>query len=93
MKRIAIFNAIVLTVFCGLWYWGFYFSEHWMRVIDTGAPWTWLVSLCIISYVSPLLPIRKHSQLVWKSLAGPVSAVPVFWLWIEFCNIKFDPFY
>ena len=26
------YNAIVLGIFCGFWYLGFYISEYWMRI-------------------------------------------------------------
>jgi hypothetical protein len=86
-------NAIVLAVFCGIWYLGFYMSEYWMHIIDLGAPWSWFGLLVGASYMFSLLPLRKHSKAVAKSFVGPVITAPAFWLWIQFCAFKFDPFF
>ena len=88
-----LYNAITLTVFCGLWYSGFYVSEYWMRIIDLGAPWSWLTALFLVSYIASLLPLRKQSQIIWKPFAGPMVTLPLFYIWIKFCDIMFDPFY
>ena len=93
MKRMLLYNAIILAIFCGLWYGGFYISERWMHIIDLGAPWSWLAPLIALSYGVSFLPLRKHSQAVAKALVGPVITASAFWLWVLFCAIKFDPFY
>ena len=93
MRRLFLYNAIILAVFCGAWYGGFYISEYWMHVIDIGAPWSWFAALFTISYLVSLLPLRRQPKIVAKSFIGPLITAPPFWLLIEFCNIKFDPFY
>lgn len=93
MKRVFLYNAIVLAVFCGVWYWGFYMSEHWMHIIDLGMPWSWLGALCAFSYAASYLPLRQHSKAVVKSFIGPAVIAPAFGLWVAFCAIKFDPFW
>ena len=86
-------NAIVLAVFCGLWYWGYFLSERWMLIIYKGGPWSWFVPLFVASYIATLLPLRRHSKMMFTSLLGPVITAPVFYLWVVFCFIKFDPFF
>src|SRR5215469_2195817 len=93
MKRLFLYNAIVLAAFCGVWYWGFYMSERWMDIIDIGTPWSWLGTLLVISYAVSFLPLRKHSKAVAKSFLGPVIAVPALYLWMLFCAMKFDPYF
>ena len=89
---VLIFNVVVLIIFCGLWYWGFYFSEHWMHIIDFGAPWSWLGALFAVSYAASLFSLRKHSKAIAKSLFGPVITLPALWAWVLFCALLFDPF-
>lgn len=89
---VLIFNVIVLFIFCGLWYWGFYFSEYWMHIIDLGGPWSWLGSLFVVSYAVSFLPLRKHSKAIAKSFFGPVITLPALWSWVLFCALLFDPF-
>ena len=89
---VLILNILVLFVFSGLWYLGFYFSPHWMRIIDWGAPWSWLGSLFAASYAASFLPLRKHSKAIAKSLVGPVITLPALWAWVLFCELLFDPF-
>ena len=89
---VLIINVTVLSVFCGLWYWGFYFSEHWMHLIDLGAPWSWLGALFATSYAVSFFPLRKHSKAIARSFIGPVITVPALWSWILFCALIFDPF-
>ena len=91
--RLLLYNAIVLAIFCGIWYLGFYMSEYWMRIIDLGAPWSWFSVLFVVSYMVSFLPLRKHSKAVAKSFVGPVITAPAFGLWIVFCTLKFDPFW
>ena len=91
--RFLSYNAVVLSLFCGLWYAGFYFSEFWMHVIDLGAPWSWLAALTIASLAVSFWPMRKDSNAAIKSLIGPLVVSPAFWLWTIFCAIKFDPFW
>jgi len=91
--RIALYNAVILAFFCGAWYSGFYLSEHWMHIIDVGAPWSWLGAVIAASYVVSFLPLREHSKAAVKSFIGPVFTAPAFWLWVQFCAIRFDPFY
>ena len=86
-------NVLVLSVFCGVWYWGFYMSKYWMRIIDVGAPWSWFAALFVVSYVVSFLPLRLNSKAVAKSLVGPMITAPAFGLWVVFCAIKFDPFF
>lgn|GEM_PF-5207989 len=86
-------NFAVVTIFCGLWFGGFFVSEHWMRIIDIGAPWSWLAALFFSSYIASLSRLRKHPKMIFTSLIGPVVTVPVFCLWLVFCAIKFDPFF
>jgi hypothetical protein len=93
MKRLLLYNAIVLVMFCGAWYGGFYISEYWMHIIDWGAPLSWLGTLCAVSYIVSFLPLRKHSNAVAESFIGPTIVVPAFWLWVVYCTIKFDPFF
>jgi ABC-type multidrug transport system permease subunit len=93
MKRLLLYNTIILAIFCGLWYSGFYISERWMHIIDLGAPWSWLATLFAISYGVSFLSLRERSQAVAMSFVGPVITAPAFWLWVMFCAIKFDPFY
>jgi hypothetical protein len=91
--RVLIYNAIVLTIFCGLWYLGYYLSEHWMHIIDLGAPWSWLVALLAASFAVSLWALRKQPKPTAKSLVGPAITAPAFWLWVLYCAIKFDPFW
>ena len=91
--RVLIYNIIVLTVFCGLWYLGYYLTEHWMHIIDLGAPWSWLGALMATSFAVSFWPLRKHPRPAAKSLVGPAISAPAFWLWILFCTFKFDPFW
>jgi lipopolysaccharide export LptBFGC system permease protein LptF len=84
---------MVFLVFCGLWYGGFYVSEFWIRIIDMGAPWSWLVALVVASFTLSFRPLRKDSRAVAKSLIGPLVVGPAFWLWIDFCSFLFDPCY
>jgi hypothetical protein len=93
MKRLLFYNAIILAIFCGLWYLGFYMSERWMHIIDLGAPWSWLAALFALSYGVSFLPLRQQSNAVAKSFIGPVITAPAFGLWVVFCTIKFDPFW
>ena len=93
MKRLLLYNAIILAIFCGLWYWGFYMSERWMHIIDLGAPWSWFGALSALSYGVSFLPLRKHSQAAVNSLIGPLITTPAFGLWIVICGFKFDPFF
>ena len=86
-------NAIVLTIFLGVWYWGYSMSERWMRIIDTGAPWSWFIALFVGSYIASMLSLHKIPKMIFKSLLGPMITVPVFCLWIIFCEFWFDPFY
>jgi hypothetical protein len=92
VASVLILNAIVLIIFCGLWYWGYYFSEHWMHIIDLGAPWSWLGALFAVSYATSFLPLRKHSKAIAKSFVGPLITLPAMWAWILFCALLFDPF-
>jgi hypothetical protein len=85
-------NIGFLVVFCCLWYSGFYFSQRWMRIIDLGAPWSWLGTLFTISYGASFLPLRKHSNAMARSFVGPLITVPALWSWILFCALLFDPF-
>jgi hypothetical protein len=85
-------NIGVLIIFCSLWYSGFYFSEHWMHIIDLGAPWSWLGALFAISYGVSFLPLRRYSKATARSFVGPVITVPALWSWILFCALLFDPF-
>jgi hypothetical protein len=93
MKRLLLYNGIVLLLFCGVWYWGFYMSEHWMHIIDWGMPWSWFGALLAVSYLVSLLPLRKGSKALAKSFIGPGITMPAFALWVLFCAIKFDPFW
>jgi hypothetical protein len=68
-------------------------SERWMRIIDFGLPWSWLGVLFAASYMVSFLSLRKDSKAVIKSLVGPLITEPVFWVWVGFCAIKFDPFF
>jgi hypothetical protein len=89
--RFLFYNVVILSIFCGLWYVGFYFSEFWMRIIDFGAPWSWLVVITVASFAVSFWPLRKDSMAAVKSLIGPLVVAPAFWLWIIFYAIKFDP--
>ncbi len=91
--RFLLCNASVLSLFCEFWYLGYYMSEHWMHIIDLGAPWSWLGALSAVSFLVSFLELRKHSKRIAKSLLGPVLTVPALWLWISFCIIWFDPFF
>jgi hypothetical protein len=93
MKRFVLFNAIVLVFFCGLWFGGFYMSEKWMRIIDLGAPWSWLVATFIVSYSASLWAMREKSKFMLKSVVGPLLTAPALFFWIDICNVWFDPFY
>jgi hypothetical protein len=93
LVSLLLYNFLVLTIFCGLWYGGFFISEHWMGIIDIGAPWSWLIGLFVASYVASLSRLRKHPKMILTSLIGPVFTVPIFFLWVVFCAIKFDPFF
>jgi hypothetical protein len=84
-------NATVLSIFCGVWCWGFYLSEYWMRIIDSGAPWSWFVAMISFSYFVSFMTLCKQPKMIIKSFLGPVITAPAFWLWIQFCAIKFDP--
>ncbi len=84
---------MLLSAFCGIWYWGFYMSERWMRIVDFGMPWSWLGVLFAASYMVSFLSLRKDSKVAAKSLIRPLVAEPVFWAWVGFCAIKFDPFF
>jgi hypothetical protein len=88
-----LYNFIILTIFCGWWYGGFFMNEHWMHIIDIGAPWSWLTALFLVSYGVSLSRLRKHPKMIFTSLVGPVFTIPVFYLWAIFCAIKFDPFF
>jgi hypothetical protein len=70
-------NAVVLVAYCGLWYWGYYLSKYWMRVIDLGAPWSWLAALFATSYSVSYFAFRYHSGKVLKSLIGPFVTLPI----------------
>jgi hypothetical protein len=91
--KLCLYNAIVLAIFCGAWYGGFYISEYWMHIIDLGAPWSWHVVLFIVSYAASAFALRKHSMVVVESFSGPVITALMFYFWVGFCAIKFDPFY
>jgi hypothetical protein len=93
MFRLVFYNIIILAVFCGFWYSGFYVSEYWMRVIDLGAPWSWFGALFVVSYFTCFLPLRRFSKPLAKSFIGPLITAPLFCVWIVFCAIKFDPFF
>ena len=93
LLRVFLYNAAILAIFCGIWYSGFYMSENWMRIIDLGAPWSWLAILFTASFTVSFLPLRNQSKAFTKSLVGPVITTPAFWLWVIFCAIKFDPFW
>jgi hypothetical protein len=86
-------NTIILGVFCGVWYWGFYMSEDWTRIIDAGAPWTWLGALFGVSFMVSFWLLRKYPKAVAKSLMGPLITLPVFLLWMFFCGIQRDPYW
>jgi hypothetical protein len=89
---VLIFNTIVLFIFCGLWYCGFYFSEHWMHIIDFGAPWSWLGALFAVSYAVSFFSLRTYSKAIEKSFFGPVITLPALWSWVLFCALLIDPF-
>jgi hypothetical protein len=76
-----------------MWYWGFYMSEHWMRIIDFGVPWSWLGALFLVSYSGSLVISRKSCQTAILCLIGPILALTIFQIWVDLCAIKFDPFY
>ena len=85
-------NIVVLAAFCGAWYAGFFFDPKWMRLIDLGAPWTWLVTLLGVSYFASFALLRGQSSAGAISLFGPLITVPALWFWILFCAFLFDPF-
>lgn len=93
MKPFVLFNAVVLALFCGLWFGGFYFSENWMRIIDWGAPWSWLAATILVSYFASLMALRDRSKFLLKSFVGPLITAPALFFWIDICNVWFDPFY
>jgi hypothetical protein len=69
-------------------------SEYWMRIIDTGAPWSWLALLCGSSFIGSAVILRKLGfTAVWKSLScafgtGVVSVI----LWYVSMPL-FDPYW
>jgi hypothetical protein len=87
MKRLMIFNAVSLLIFYGVWIWGWYMSEHWMRIIDTGAPWSWIALICGSSFIGSLLILRRLGVVaVLKSLAcafGSLAAFVLLWFLSE----------
>ena len=85
-------NLLVLFVFSGLWYLGYYFSPHWMQIIDWGVPWTWLGALFAATYTVSFFSLRKHSKAITKSFVGPLITLPALWAWVLFCELLFDPF-
>ncbi len=94
MRRLLIYNTAVLIIFYGIWVWGYYMSEHWMHIIDTGAPWSWIILLCGSSFIGSLLLLRKPSfETIMKSLAcalGILVASIILW----FCSMPFfDPYF
>jgi hypothetical protein len=93
MMRLLLANAVVLSVFCGIWYWGYYMSERWMHIIDFGAPWSWLGVLFATSYFVSFLLLRRMPKVAARSLFGPAITAPGFLFWVGFCVVKFDPFW
>lgn len=91
MKRPVLGNTVVLALFCGVWYWGFYMSERWMRLLDSGLPWSWFGALFAASYVVSFLSLRQRPKAAIEAFVGPVITQPVFWLWAVLCAINFDP--
>ena len=88
--RLLSFNVMILAIFCTLWYLGYYLSEHWVRVIDLGAPWSWFGVLISASFAVSFWQFRKQSNRIAKSLVGPVITAPAFYLWIVLCILEFD---
>jgi hypothetical protein len=69
-------------------------SEYWMHIIDTGAPWSWIILLCGSSFIGSLLILRKHDvEAIMRSLAcavGILVASVILW----FCSMPFfDPYF
>ena len=93
LRRLFLFNFLVLALFCGLWCGGFYISERWIQIIDWGLPWSWLAPLFAISYAVSFFSLRKGSKPTLKSFAGPLLTVPALVLWTKMCAIWRDPFY
>ena len=85
-------NAVVLFIFSGLWFWGIYFSVHWLQIIYLGAAWLWLGASFAVSYAASFISLRKHSKAMAKSLFGPAITVPALWTWILICELVFYRF-
>lgn len=88
MKRLLIYNACALIVVYGLWIWGWYMTEFWMRIIDTGAPWWWLA----VFFISSFLALQNRvSHAALKSLGGATLTWMAFWILWFFSMPIFDP--
>jgi hypothetical protein len=83
MRRLLIYNTAVLLFYYGIWFGGWYMSEYWMHIIDTGAPWSWIILLCGSSFIGSLLILRKPGfEAILKSLAcafGILVASVMLW--------------
>ena len=93
MRRLLLYNAVVLAVFCAVWVWGYYMSDFWMRIIDVGVPYSWFVALFAASYLASFFRLRKGSWAALKAAVPPSVAALWFCLFIHFCDIAYDPFY
>jgi hypothetical protein len=69
-------------------------SEYWMHIIDTGAPWSWIILLCGSSFIGSLLILRKTGfKAILKSLTcafGILLASILLWF---FSMPFFDPYW
>ena len=93
IKRMFIYNFSVLAAFCGLWICGYHMSDFWMRVIDVGVPWPWFIALSAASYAVSFLAARPHPDRKLAATVGPLMNGVVFYVFLEFCRIAYDPFY
>ena len=93
MKRLLTYNVLVFALFYGIWVLGWHVSEFWMRVIDFGAPWSWLAEVLGVSYVCSYLALREHgSSAVWKSTFGAIVTTLFTVMAVMFSAPFYDPF-
>jgi hypothetical protein len=69
-------------------------SEYWMHIIDTGAPFSWIILLCGSSFIGSLLILRKldTETVVRSSACAFVTLVAAGVLWF-ISMFHFDPYF
>jgi hypothetical protein len=93
MKRLLLYNGIILAAFCGAWISGYYMSDYWMHIIDFGAPWSWFVAFFLVSSAVSLLVVHKQPAATVRCLILPTITTLMFYAFVGICDVAYDPFY